>query len=67
MTFSELTRLLKAHGWVLHRQGKGSAQLWRHPQREGAAGLLSIHVHKGQEIPTGTARAILKQAGIERS
>jgi predicted RNA binding protein YcfA (HicA-like mRNA interferase family) len=30
MTFSELTRLLRDHGWVFVRQGKGSAQIW-HP------------------------------------
>ncbi len=67
MTFNELTRLLTENGWQLKRQGKGSAQIWVHPDRQGAAGLLSIHVHPSKEVPKGTLAAILKHAGIERS
>lgn len=63
MKFSELDRLIRHHGWVLHRYGKGSARIYRHPEKPGQQ--LTLHLHEAKEVRVGTLRAILKQAGIE--
>lgn len=54
----DLRRLLTSAGWSLARQGKGSHEIWRHPD-----------VPHRLTVPTGiksrhTANAILRQARI---
>ncbi len=54
--------LLEEHGFVLDRI-KGSHHIYQHPQ-SGRRAVVPMHK---QDLPTGTALSILKQAGIERS
>jgi predicted RNA binding protein YcfA (HicA-like mRNA interferase family) len=56
----ELIDLLKNAGFVLDRI-KGSHHIFIHPDNNKRA----VVPHPKKDLPIGTARAILKQAGIE--
>jgi predicted RNA binding protein YcfA (HicA-like mRNA interferase family) len=62
MKFSELVRLLQDNGFALVRE-KGSI---RYYGKEGHQSLVRIDFHGAKEVPTGTCRAILKAAGINK-
>ncbi len=62
MKFSELVRLLEANGFTLVRQ-KGSI---RYYGKAGWPHLVRVDYHGAKEVPTGTFRAVLRQAGIRR-
>lgn len=60
MKTSELIKLLRKNGWVLHKHG-GRHDLYAHPDYEN-----KIPVQRTKaEVPTGTANKILKDAGIK--
>ena len=61
MSSKEIIRLLHKHGWVMDRS-KGSHHQFKHPLKPG---LVTVP-HPKKDLPTGTARAILKSAGLER-
>lgn len=61
MKSRDLTRLLKENGWVLMRIN-GSHHIFGKP---GDPHTISVPVHKGKDIMSGTALAILKAAGIK--
>jgi len=63
MTWGELIRLLKAHGWREKRTGKGSYLLLTHPARHA---VIWVSRHTKREVGRGLARQILKHAGIDR-
>jgi len=63
VTYTELSRKLRAHGCVLKRQGKGSHEIWHNPTVNRSAVIPN---HPG-DIPTGTLRAVLKQLAITRA
>jgi predicted RNA binding protein YcfA (HicA-like mRNA interferase family) len=56
----EIIDLLKNAGFVLDRV-KGSHHIFLHPQNNKRA----VVPHPKKDLPIGTARSILKQAGIE--
>ena len=58
--YSEIVRKLRALGFEFHRHAAGSHEIWRHPTR---GNYTTIPNHPG-DMPEGTLRAILKQAGI---
>jgi predicted RNA binding protein YcfA (HicA-like mRNA interferase family) len=59
--YREVVRRLKALGFAFDRQAAGSHEIWFN----GASGLyITIPNHPG-DLPEGTLRAILKQAGIQ--
>lgn len=59
MQSRELIKELEANGWTLIRI-KGSHHIFRHPDKK-----LSIPVpHPKKDLPSGTVRAIRKQAGL---
>lgn len=60
-TYREIVKRLKALGLVFHRQAAGSHEIWFNP---AADRYTTIPNHPG-DMPEGTLRAILKQAGIE--
>jgi predicted RNA binding protein YcfA (HicA-like mRNA interferase family) len=62
MKFSELVRLLEAHGFSLVKQ-KDSV---RYYGRDGWPRLVRVDFHGPKEVPTGTCSAILKAAGIPK-
>ena len=60
-SYRETAKLLKALGLEFHRQAAGSHEIWFNPALKR---YTTIPNHPG-DIPEGTLRAILKQAGIE--
>lgn len=61
MKSSELIRKVERDGWFIVSQS-GSHRKYEHPTK---AGQLIIPFHKGKEIASGTANAILKKAGLK--
>jgi mRNA interferase HicA len=62
MTWGELIRLLREHGWRETRTGRGSHVLLTHPGRHA---VIWVSRHTKKEVGAGLARQILKDAGIE--
>lgn len=61
MTFKEMEKLLYKDGWYFVG-AKGSHNQYKHPTK---IGKVTVPNHKG-DIPIGTAKNILKQAGIKK-
>ncbi|GEM_PF-385899 len=57
----ELLKKLKKEGWYEVRQ-RGSHKILN---KEGVDQIIVFPYHRGKEIPTGTHRKILKQAGLK--
>jgi predicted RNA binding protein YcfA (HicA-like mRNA interferase family) len=57
---NDIIKRLKKLGFVLDRQAADSHEIWYNPETEN---YTTIPNHSG-ELPEGTVRAILKQAGI---
>jgi predicted RNA binding protein YcfA (HicA-like mRNA interferase family) len=60
--YRDITQRLKALGLEFHRQAAGSHEIWRNPTTNR---YTTIPNHPG-DMPEGTLRAILKQAGVEQ-
>lgn len=58
--YREIIRRLKNFGFEFDRQAAGSHEIWFNPQ---TSRYTTIPNHPG-DIPEGTLRAILRQAGI---
>ncbi len=58
--YRDVAKRLKAFGFGFHRQAAGSHEIW---QNERSSRFTTIPNHPG-DMPEGTLRAILKQAGI---
>ena len=58
MTHKDLIKQLEDDGWYLYRTGKH--RIYRHPIKKNQ---LTLPFHSG-EVATGTARRILKDAGL---
>ncbi len=58
--YRDVTKRLKTFGFVFDRQAAGSHEIWY--QRSGNR-YTTVPNHPG-DIPEGTLRAILRQAGI---
>lgn len=63
MKWSELKRKLKREGFVFLRQAKGSHEVWHHPDRQNSELILCNH--PSQEVGTGLANKLLKQAQVK--
>ena len=61
MKYSELERKLRAAGCTVQREGS-SHQLWHSPI---TGKTFTVGRHKGQEVPKGTLKSILRAAGLE--
>lgn len=59
--YREITQKLRAIGFEFDRQAAGSHEIWFHRLSNR---YTTIPNHPG-DMPEGTLRAILKQAGIE--
>ena len=59
--YREITRKLKTLGFAFDRQAAGSHEIWFHASSNR---YTTIPNHPG-DMPEGTLRAILKQAGID--
>ncbi|MBN1857178.1 MAG: type II toxin-antitoxin system HicA family toxin [Dehalococcoidia bacterium] len=56
----DVLRKLRQAGFVFDRQAKGSHEIWWHPDTRTRT---TVPPHPG-ELPEGTVRAILRQAGL---
>ena len=54
-------KLIEKHGWYFARQRGGSHKIFKHPDK---AIHLSVPVHGNRDIPEGTWKQLLKDAGI---
>ncbi len=59
--YREIVKRLKKLGLQFDRQARGSHEIWFNPSTDR---YTTIPNHPG-DMPEGTLRAILKQAGIE--
>jgi predicted RNA binding protein YcfA (HicA-like mRNA interferase family) len=56
----ELIRALERAGFVKKRQKGSHLHMWREADKK----RVTVPVHKGRIVPTGTLRAILRDADI---
>lgn len=61
MSYRELRRLLAQHGFQVDRQ-RGSHAVYLHPDRPTIP--ITVAGHGNKDVPVGTLRNILKQAGL---
>jgi predicted RNA binding protein YcfA (HicA-like mRNA interferase family) len=59
--YRDIVRRLRGFGFEFHRHAAGSHEIWRNPV---TGRFTTIPNHTG-DMPEGTLRAILRQAGIE--
>jgi predicted RNA binding protein YcfA (HicA-like mRNA interferase family) len=59
MKSRSLIKMIEADGWY-HVRTKGSHHHFKHPRKKG---LVTVP-HPEKDIPLGTVKSILKQAGI---
>ena len=59
--YRQIVKRLKAYGFVFDRHAAGSHEIWYNEQSDR---YTTIPNHPG-EMPEGTLRAILRQAGIK--
>ena len=57
-----MCKLLKARGWV-HLRTESSHQIFEHP---GSPLRLAVPVHGNQDLPIGTQKSLMRDAGMGR-
>ena len=57
----EIIRKLKKAGFLFDRQAGSSHEIWHNPETRRR---VTIPNHPGKDIPKGTLRAIISQAGL---
>ena len=60
-TARDAIKKLKKAGFVFDRQAKGSHEIWYNPITKRRT---TIPNHPGVDIPKGTLKAIIKEAGL---
>lgn len=60
-SYRDIVKILKKFGFEFYRQAAGSHEIWWNPHTNR---FTTIPNHSG-DMPEGTLRAILKQAGID--
>lgn len=58
---SEVIHRLREAGFVFDRHAKGSHEIWYNPKTHKRTVVPN---HPGKDIPKGTLRAIINQAGL---
>ncbi len=61
LTAGEVIKKLKRAGFIFDRQAKGSHEIWYNPTTRRRT---TVPNHPGVDLPKGTLRAIIKQAGL---
>ena len=59
--YRQIVSKLRTLGWSFDRHAAGSHEIWRH----AATGRKVTVPHHARDMPEGTLRAILREAGIE--
>jgi len=58
---AEVIRRLRKAGFVFDRHAKGSHEIWYNPKTHQRTVVPN---HPGRDIPKGTLRAIVREAGL---
>ncbi|HEX9286288.1 MAG TPA: type II toxin-antitoxin system HicA family toxin [Thermoanaerobaculia bacterium] len=61
MKVQDVIRLIEEDGWQLIRTA-GSHRQFKHPSKKG---LVTVAGKRSLDVPRGTLRSILKQAGLK--
>ncbi len=61
MKYRDIVKTIKQDGWYLKEQN-GSHQQYKHPVK---LGRVTIAGKPGSDVPEGTRKSILRQAGLE--
>ena len=61
MTYSELEKILRKSGCTVYRQGNNHT-IW---YSEKTSKYFPVGRHKTQEVPKGTLKSIMRDAGLE--
>jgi predicted RNA binding protein YcfA (HicA-like mRNA interferase family) len=61
MKFRDIAKLLKQDGWYIVNT-VGSHQQYKHPTKPGR---VTIAGKPGRDVPEGTLKSILRQAGLK--
>lgn len=60
-SYREIIKRLKLFGFSFHRQAAGSHEIWKNEK----TGLFTTIPNHTGDMPEGTLRSILRQAGID--
>ena len=60
-TYKELIKKIRKAGFEFDRQAKGSHEIWYNPN---TGRRTTVPNHPGVDIPKGTLRAIIREAGL---
>jgi predicted RNA binding protein YcfA (HicA-like mRNA interferase family) len=60
-TYREIVKRLRRLGFAFYRQGKGSHEIWRHPDGR----WTTVPRHGNQTISRRTMKAILDDVGMD--
>lgn len=61
MKVRDVIKVVQKDGWV-HAETKGSHRQFKHPVKKGR---VTIAGHPSDEMPPGTLKSVLKQAGLK--
>jgi predicted RNA binding protein YcfA (HicA-like mRNA interferase family) len=61
LKYREIARRIEEDGWYLKRTS-GSHHIYKHPTKSGT---VVVAYHGAKDLPEGTLKSILKQAGLE--
>lgn len=61
MKYREIIRRIEQDGWYWKRTS-GSHHIYKHPLKRGT---VIVAYHGARDVPEGTIKAILKQAGLD--
>ncbi len=61
MKYRDIVKLIEADGWYQVQQS-GSHRQYKHPAK---LGRVTIAGQPGKDVPEGTRKSILKQAGLK--
>lgn len=62
MKVRELIKRIENDGWY-HVKTRGSHRHFKHPTKKGK---VTVSGKMGKDVPIGTLKSVLKQAGIEQ-
>ncbi|MFZ2456815.1 MAG: type II toxin-antitoxin system HicA family toxin [Candidatus Altiarchaeia archaeon] len=57
----DVIKKLRKAGFIFDRQAKGSHEIWYNPETKRRT---TVPNHPGSDLPKGTLRAIIDQAGL---
>jgi predicted RNA binding protein YcfA (HicA-like mRNA interferase family) len=62
LKYRDVTKLIEQDGWYLKRSS-GSHHIYKHPSKPGT---VVVAYHGAKDLPEGTVKSILRQAGLDK-